>query len=405
MNPHGDSSRASAEAVARRRSGFVRFSIERRGPPLVARPAARDAVVLAVLTVVAVSVRLPGLTSHGLYRDDAWPALATKTGWLHSMRIGVTVPGFEILVRSWFGLTGSTPWVQVPVLAASVASVVVAYLLARRLRCGRSAAAVAAGVLALSPISVLYATRLKQYAFDALGTLLLVAAALAVARRPESRPRWLLLLLLAGGGSWFSASLLPIGVTALACCVVQCWKATGVRRIALAVSATFALFSGVYAAVVLRSVPRPLADTWQENYIQVGSLGEFVESTVHVLDAFAAGIFYRHGPTGPILLLLIAAGAVWYRRSTGVLLLTPILLELLAALLQRAPLGGGRIDRPPGGSRASRASQVPPRPPGGRMPASSHSRAVVDGPAHFAAWATFGSAGPTNGRCVRSGVA
>lgn len=337
------SGRVEIESVARPRDGLASFWKERLGLPRVPGRAVRDAVALTVLTVVAVTVRLPGLTSHGLYRDDAWPALATKTGWLRSMRLGVTIPGFEVFVRSWFGVLRSTPWVQLPVLVASVASVVLAYVLARRLRCGTAGAAVAAGVLALSPISVLYATRLKQYAFDALGTLLLIAAALAVARRPESRARWLVLLLLAVGTSWFSASLLPIGATALGYCLLQGWKA-GVRRMALAIAATFALFSVIYAAVVLRSVPRPLTDTWQENYIHTGTLREFVKSTVHVLDAFAAGIFYRHGPTGPILLLLIAAGAVWYRRRIGLLLLAPLLLALLGALLQRAPLGGGRID-------------------------------------------------------------
>jgi hypothetical protein len=301
---------------------------------------------LAVLALVAVGVRLPGLTTHGLYRDDAWPALSTKTDLFRAMRFGVTVPGFEVFLRAWLSLGRSTRWAQLPMLAASVAGVVFVYLLARRLRCGRAAATVAAGVLALSPVSVLYATRVKQYSFDALGTLLLITGALAVAARPQSRRRWLVLLIAAVGAAWFSASLLPMGATALAYGLVPSWKTGGptVRRIALGAMGTFAVFAAAYGLVVLRNVPRPLHDSWTDNFIHPGSPGRLVASTLQVLDALADGVLRGPGSSGPLLLLLVVVGAIRYRRDVGLLLAAPLLLALLGALTQRVPLGGGRTD-------------------------------------------------------------
>src|SRR5215218_6728306 len=96
-------------------------------------PGLGDLVSMALLVALALVVRAPGLSRLGLYRDDAWPMLATRTGLRRAMRIGVTTPGFEVFVRAWGGITSATLWVQVPALAASLASVAVAFHLARRI--------------------------------------------------------------------------------------------------------------------------------------------------------------------------------------------------------------------------------------------------------------------------------
>ncbi|MGI9120111.1 MAG: hypothetical protein ACR2G7_08340, partial [Acidimicrobiales bacterium] len=118
-----------------------------------------DLAGMSFLCLVAVLLRAPGLSDHGLYRDDAWPALATEVGLGRAMRIGITTPGFEAFLRAWVSLSRAGWWAQVPALVASTLTVLAVYVLVRRIGCGRIAALAAGGVLALSPVSVLYATR------------------------------------------------------------------------------------------------------------------------------------------------------------------------------------------------------------------------------------------------------
>ena len=66
-----------------------------------------DVANLALLVALAVALRAPGLTSHGLYPGDAWPALATRTDVRQAMRLGVTVPA-----SSWPCASGWAPAVR-----------------------------------------------------------------------------------------------------------------------------------------------------------------------------------------------------------------------------------------------------------------------------------------------------
>ncbi len=160
--------------------------------------------------MVALWLRVPGLTTLGLYRDDAWPALATEAGLFDALRMGVTTPGFELFLRFWLSFSRTTPWAQIPALTAAVLTIAGVYVLARRLDCGRVAAAVAGGLLTLSPVNVLYATRVKPYQFDALSAVAIIAAAVAVVDRPSSRRRWAVLLVVSVVSAVFSASTLAV---------------------------------------------------------------------------------------------------------------------------------------------------------------------------------------------------
>ena len=296
---------------------------------------AGDLAAAVFLVGLATAVRAPALTSSGLYRDDAWPLLATRTDLGRAVRIGVTTPGFEVLLRLWGGLGPSfrsAPWAQVPALVASLAAVAVAYLLARRLGCRPASALVAGGVLALAPMAVLFATRVKPYPFDALSCLVLLALAVRTAARPSGR-RWAALVAACVAAPLFSASVLPVAATAMAWCA---WRSR--RRFAVAATAGWAVLVAVYATAVLGNVPPPLHDSWATHYVD--GLG----SARFVLDDFAAGIFYRHGPTGPLLLAAVAAGVIWARRDLAPLLLGPVVVAFGLAVADRAPFGGGRID-------------------------------------------------------------
>jgi len=312
--------------------------------------------------VVAVGLRAPLLTSHGLYRDDAWPALATRTGLGRALRIGVTAPGFELFVRLWVGLSDATPWAQLPALVASVAAVVGVYLVGRRIGCRPPAALVAGAVLALSPVSVLYATRLKQYSVEAALSVAIVAIALWAARRPSAR-RWAILVAAAMAVGIFSVPLVSVGGVALAWAAWQSWGRSGpvgagpwssrpagandqpsatIRTIVgLGVFATFA---AVEALVVLGSVPLSLRRLWTTNYIDLSGPGPALTTMVRVLDEFMAGVLYRHGPTGALFLGAIVVGALAFRRDIAVLVLGPLAVGVALAAAHRAPLGGGRVD-------------------------------------------------------------
>lgn len=293
------------------------------------------------LIALALAVRLPSLSTTGLYRDDAWPLLAARTGLARAVRIGVTIPGFEVFLWAWGRVSTATVWAQAPALVASVTAVALAYGLARKLGCEPFAAVVAGGILALAPMAVLFSTRVKPYAVDAVVSLILFALAVRLAQAP-SRRRWVSLTAVAVMAPLVSASVLPVALTAMAWSASRGWTHPDATRqsrlLALALPAGYVAMVALYAFVVLGNVPPPLHDSWASHYVD--DLG----GARYVFDEFAAGIFYRHGPTGPLLLVAIVAGVVWARPHLAALLLGPVLIAFGLAVVGRAPFGGGRTD-------------------------------------------------------------
>jgi hypothetical protein len=228
-----------------------------------------------------------------------------------------------------------------------VASIVATYLLVRRVGCGRTAALVAGGILTLSPVHVLYATRLKQYSFDALLAVAVIAAALWLWSRPASRARWALLLGVCTAAALFSASTVPVGIVAMG---ASAWRGLrseagrSVRHLALAVPAAYALVMAAYATVVLGSVPPQLHALWEPGFVDASGPGRLLSTAWDVVSAFAAGLLYRRGPVGPLLLAVAAVGAVAYRRDLAVLAVGPLAVAFALAVARRAPFGGGRTD-------------------------------------------------------------
>lgn len=290
---------------------------------------------------MALAVRVPGLSTLGLYRDDAWPMLATRTSLRRAMRIGVTTPGFEVFVRTWGKISSATLWAQIPTLMASLAAVALVFHLARRLGCGRAAAMAAGGILALAPIALLYATRVKPYSFDALSSLLLLFAAVRVVDRPSFR-RWAALVALACATPLFSASVLPVAASALTWSSWRIWwpraGRPGNRRAAVAVPAVYAAVMGIYAFGVLSTVPPTLQTYWAGHYVRGPDSAGFV------LEQFAAGMFFTRGFPGTLLLAAIAGGLWWARPVLAPLLLGPVGVAFGLAVAGRAPFGGGRTD-------------------------------------------------------------
>lgn len=305
-----------------------------------------DTLWLALLVGVALWLRVPGLTDLGLYRDDAWPALAVEAELSEALRMGVTTPGFELFLRGWLSISRATTWAQLPALAASILTIVGVYVVARRLGCARVAASAAGGVLVLSPMSILFATRVKPYQLDAFNTVVIIAAALILARRPSSPGRWAALVVVSAGSAVFSASTLAVSVGAVVWCgVVSVLRnEPGARLLGIAVPVAFLAVVGVYATIVLGNVPPSLHASWSGNFVSVSSPVELVRTTSEVVGSFAVGFFPTGTAIGALLLVVATLGGFWYRPGVAALAIAPVVVAFVLALAQRAPFGGGRID-------------------------------------------------------------
>jgi hypothetical protein len=304
-----------------------------------------DLALIACVSVLAAALRYPGLTDHGLYRDDAWVALSSRADFATAWRLGITMPGYELAIGVWGRLSLSTRWMQTPELLASVATVAGVYLLARHLSCGRVASFGAAAVIALSPMAIIYATRVKSYSIDSLSTVLILALAARVLARPDWR-RWSALAVAAVATTALSVSVIPVAVAAVVWCgwrgLRDCGGPSEWRRLwrapAAVVPIAYAAFVFVFAFAVLAAVPPPLRYFWEPNYVSGPS------SAVNAIEGFVGGLFAQTWGLGTMALSLILLGVLTCRRDIAPLLVAPVALGFLLAVAQRAPFGGGRTD-------------------------------------------------------------
>lgn len=307
------------------------------GPQARSVPLSRvDASCAVFLGALALALRVGGLTLHGLYRDDAWVALAHRVDVGNAVQFGITIPGFELFIKAWASISSATMWLQLPELVASVAAVVLCYYLARRLGCTPAAALVAGAILAVSPIAVIFATRVKPYSFDVLSCVIVLLLAVRLLESPTTRRAIGLgaVSLLAVAAS---ASVLPVAAAAVAW---TSWRVRKTSRVPIAVAVSFAVVVAAYATVVLAAVPASLKAFWRDNYITGAS------SATNAFKTFAAGLFTLHGPTtvGLVILAFIAVGVVWARPDLAPLLLGPVAIAAGLAIGKRVPFGGGRTD-------------------------------------------------------------
>ena len=127
------------------------------------------------VAAIGAVARVGGFSSGTLYRDDAWVALTTRVSLATAARMVVTTPGFVLGARAWIGWFPHTLWLeQLPTFVASVLGIVVVGRLARWWGLSAPASLVAAGLVAVAESDVLYATRVKPYAFDLLGACLVL---------------------------------------------------------------------------------------------------------------------------------------------------------------------------------------------------------------------------------------
>ena len=71
------------------------------------------ALVGSLIVAVAASLTRARAGTHDLWYDDSWVALSTRAPLSRAIHMGVSAPGFTILMRWWIGLfPHSIPWAQ-----------------------------------------------------------------------------------------------------------------------------------------------------------------------------------------------------------------------------------------------------------------------------------------------------
>jgi hypothetical protein len=305
------------------------------------------AVILFVLVGAGTAMRVQGLTTLGFYRDDAWAAMSSRVGIGTAWHMWVTAPGFYFVERSFIDLyPGSTWWAQLPELAAGVAAIPATYFLARHFGFRRVAGLALACVVSVSPICIVYSTRVKEYSTVFLVSVAVLWAAETTRRQPD-RSRLMVLTALSVAAFAVSASLGPViaGVwIALALCALKTHQR--LRAVIVSGAATAAL-CGVVAAVFYHALSPALTRYWSGNYISLGS--GFYVTARRSLSSLYANLLHLTGiaPTGQLVLVVVVLVLSVLGAFRNAAMLGPACAAVVAlglSVAQRAPLGTGRTD-------------------------------------------------------------
>lgn len=309
-----------------------------------------DAVALLVVAVVAGWLRSEALGPSSLWLDDAWVALASRTDGLTELRyVGFAAPGFVVMLRGWFDLVGfSETTAQALPFAAGVIAPATAYLVGRRMAWHRAAALVPAIVLVFSPMAMEQATRVKQYTIESVLALGLLAVALYLLADVRSGRRWATFVAAAALATTVSAFLAPYaaaGVGAGLTLALSGRDRVAVRNGLVAGVAYGAAAGAWYLVVLAPAVTSSISSFWSEHFLVVTEgAGPALASLRDAAVGVAGGLVSV--PPAVTVVALVAAVLVLalHRPEHAVLLVTPLAVAVALAVLQLAPLGGGRTD-------------------------------------------------------------
>jgi hypothetical protein len=306
------------------------------------------ALLLAITAIGAVA-RL-GFSRGTLFRDDAWVALTTRVPLGTATRMVVTTPGFVLAERAWIGwFPHNLALDQLPTYVASVAGIVAVGRLARWWGLPAPAALFAAGVIAVANSDVVYATRVKPYAFDLLGAVLILWLAEKARRGGRAAAPWLAVASVAVCA--FSLTPVPL--------VIGVWLALGVdalvkrrlgARLIASGTATALGLGGLWLAVRGGVSPR-LRSSWDGYYLQVSSVHGFTHSVRTITDGLVAGIGVTAPALGPhglgtidrvAIIALLVCGLVAWRQQ--LLCIAALATAAILSVPSLVPLGTGRTD-------------------------------------------------------------
>jgi hypothetical protein len=305
-----------------------------------------DVVVVVALVAVGIGLRAPGLGPSSLWIDDAWVAFAHRAGYGDLTEIGLSAPGFSLLLKIWFEIVGFTEVsAQVVPFAAAIVAPPLAYVILRY-RVGAAVALAGASWLLLAPVHVEYSTRVKQYSTEVVLALLLVHLSWRLVDEPTERRTWRRLALLSTVAVLIS---FPLASVAGAGCLVAAFvglRRTGKLDTMLLWLVVPTLTTAAWFVIVIRHRQYPgLQAFWEPHYIQTDAgIRIAVESA---LDR--AREFLEQTSPLPVVpsAIIVALGfvLVLHRRPPlFVVTALPLAAAVTLAALDRAPLGGGRTD-------------------------------------------------------------
>jgi hypothetical protein len=196
-----------------------------------------ELIALAAIVSAGVWLRLAGLSTRGLWRDDAWVALSSRVPIGTALRMGATAPGFTMIERAWIQLDpGSSWWAQQLPFALGVLGIVAMFLLARYLGLPAWLSLATAAFVALSPVTIAYSTHTKQYSTDVVAACALLGLGESARRRPGRRQLWTLAAA-SCVGFVISASVVVVVVGAWAMLVLTSYRNRDDRRRVVMVAA------------------------------------------------------------------------------------------------------------------------------------------------------------------------
>jgi hypothetical protein len=286
----------------------------------------RGALVLLVAVLVSAGVVLRAWSHSPLWLDEVQTVQFAKLPLsdLHAaLRTDGAPPLYYVLLHGWISAFGDGAWtVRVPSMLASVATLPVAWLVARRLGATREVAAIALVLFAVNPWSVRYAGEARMYSLVALEVLL---GTLALLRLRDRADRVGVLAVAASTGCllythyWAQFLLATVGGGLL----LVCWRRP--RERAFAGRAVLGLVCG--GLTFLPWVPTMLYQARHTGAPWASRPG------LHLLAQLPQDWSGGNGPAGTVGGLLLVAGVlVALFRRVGLVLAAISAVTVLVAL-------------------------------------------------------------------------
>ena len=319
-------------------------------------------VALLSICLYAFILRAPAINPDSLWYDDAWVALAAKANNTQELwELGRSSPiGFTVINYLMPRIIPDVEIAgQIVPLAASLLLIPVVALLILYMTQSRTAALAAAGVCAVSPILLLYSTRVKQYTIDALATSLLLLLFFRMTQKDFSIRNYLYLFLasllfLPFSHTYFFIGFLFVNFSAL-CVFIHNYKNKIVILYLVLLSAIYNSLLFAYYCFVLSKQSKPhLKNFWADAFLPWQSgmedvLHYFIYKLPKIMAAFPTfqgipvyfwGIFYVFFIFGGMLFLL-QNKKFWLMAVVSALVM---IMALVLSALKIYPLGGGRVD-------------------------------------------------------------